>query len=76
MEKIIGSDGGAVILGDISLTIPPGTFRENQTIRISIMEEVPDNYIFPPDYPVYQIDGIPLDLSSPIEVNIKHGFCL
>ncbi len=72
VEKQIGPGGGIIENGTLFMNIPPGTFDENYTVKVS--EEAVYNGDFGENMitPAFRISGFPSRTSGPIHVRIKY----
>lgn len=65
----VGPGGGVVSAGELRITVPPGAFAEQQTLKISASAESvsPTGALATG---VWQISGIPRELSAPLAISL------
>mgnify|MGYP001294716590 CR=1 FL=1 len=71
-EAEIGPAGGTLETEEFTLTVPPGTFTETQSLRLYAEEVHTEDFGGNTVTPVYRVTGIPAVTSGPMTVRIQY----
>ena len=70
-EAGIGTSGGTLETKDVTLTVPPGTFTENHTIRLEAEVMHTDDFAGNSVTQAYRLTGIPSVTSGPMTLRVR-----
>ncbi len=69
LRQTIGEEGGVMQYKDLELLISPQTFDKGEDLSISIFESQSDFFICDPDASIFQVEGLPDNISAPIHIH-------